>query len=184
MNKLRRHRGIIRGATTRLRSEASKVLWRDTLPSSADLQKILDALRDKDSALVKLDKQTTDVLDREEFGEEAQGALECTARTALPKLRLPVLNDENCELRGFWEHYEATIHTHLNLTGIGIFKYLTTYLSGTANQAIERIRLTEANNNIAVKHAQTPLAFLQDADCVRGHADESLLQAGSMHCQS
>ncbi|KAL1470030.1 hypothetical protein MTO96_024681 [Rhipicephalus appendiculatus] len=53
--------------------------------------------------------------------------------------------------RGFWENYEATIHTHPDLTGIEKLEYLKTYLAGTANRAIEGIRLTEANYNIAVK---------------------------------
>ncbi|XP_037528464.1 uncharacterized protein LOC119405695 [Rhipicephalus sanguineus] len=53
--------------------------------------------------------------------------------------------------RGFWERYEATIHTQPDLTGIEKFKYLNTYLAGAAKRAIEGISLTEANYNIAVK---------------------------------
>ncbi|XP_037518223.1 uncharacterized protein LOC119395000 [Rhipicephalus sanguineus] len=72
-------------------------------------------------------------------------------RVALPKLQVPVFSGENREWQGFWELYEATIHTHPDLTGIEKFKYLKTYLAGAAKRAIEGISLTEANYNIAVK---------------------------------
>lgn len=76
MDNLRKNRGIIRGATTRLLSKASEILLRATLPSTADLQEILHGLHDKDSALDKLDKQITDALNGEEFGEEIVAALD------------------------------------------------------------------------------------------------------------
>ncbi|KAL1469481.1 hypothetical protein MTO96_041055 [Rhipicephalus appendiculatus] len=53
--------------------------------------------------------------------------------------------------QGLWEHYEATIHTHPDLTGIEKFKYFKTYLADAATWAIEGIHLTEANYNITVK---------------------------------
>ena len=64
---------------------------------------------------------------------------------------MPVFSGENREWQGFWVHYEATIRTHSDLTGIEKFKYLKTYLAGAAKRAIEGISLTEANYNIAVK---------------------------------
>ncbi|KAL1479497.1 hypothetical protein MTO96_034817 [Rhipicephalus appendiculatus] len=75
MDKLRRHRGVLRGSTTRLLSEASEILLQDTLPSSADLQERIDGLRDNDTALAELDKQIADALDGEEFDAEIVGAL-------------------------------------------------------------------------------------------------------------
>lgn len=57
-------------------SGASEILLRGTLPSTADLQEILDGLYDKDSAFAKLDKQITDALNGEECGEEIVAALD------------------------------------------------------------------------------------------------------------
>ncbi|KAL1468169.1 hypothetical protein MTO96_025628 [Rhipicephalus appendiculatus] len=76
MDKLRSHRGIFRGATTRLLSEASEVVLQGTLPSCADLQEFIDGLRDKDSGVTELEKQIADALDGEEFDEEIMGALD------------------------------------------------------------------------------------------------------------
>ncbi|KAL1443826.1 hypothetical protein MTO96_045814 [Rhipicephalus appendiculatus] len=89
MDKLRRHRGALRGSTTRLLSEASEILLQDTLPSSADLQERIDGLRDKDTALTELDKQIADALDGEEFDAEIVGALEYHERIvkAISRLR-------------------------------------------------------------------------------------------------
>ncbi|KAL1467117.1 hypothetical protein MTO96_042371 [Rhipicephalus appendiculatus] len=89
MDKLRRHRGALRGSTTRLLSEASEILLQDTLPSSADLQERIDGLRDKDTALAELDKQIADALDGEEFDAEIVGALEYHERIvkAISRLR-------------------------------------------------------------------------------------------------
>ncbi|XP_037526431.1 uncharacterized protein LOC119403576 [Rhipicephalus sanguineus] len=70
---------------------------------------------------------------------------------ALPNLQVPIFSGESSQWPGFWEHYEATINTHPDPTGIEKFEYLKTYLAGTAKRAIELIQLNEANNNIAAK---------------------------------
>ncbi|KAH8037843.1 hypothetical protein HPB51_018331 [Rhipicephalus microplus] len=57
-------------------AEATEVLLRDTLPSTPDLQEMLNGLHDKDSALAELDKQIADIFDGKEFGEEVEGALD------------------------------------------------------------------------------------------------------------
>ncbi|KAL1472847.1 hypothetical protein MTO96_039058 [Rhipicephalus appendiculatus] len=76
MEKLRRHRGALRGSTTRLLSEASEIFVQDTLRSSADLQERIDGLRDKDTAPAEQNKQIADALDGEEFDAEIVGALD------------------------------------------------------------------------------------------------------------
>ncbi|KAL1481011.1 hypothetical protein MTO96_050551 [Rhipicephalus appendiculatus] len=76
------------GATTRLLSEASEVLLQDTLPSSADLQELIDGLRDRDSALAELDKQIADAFDGEEIDEEIMGALDYHEKIAKAVSRL------------------------------------------------------------------------------------------------
>ncbi|KAL1470462.1 hypothetical protein MTO96_024177 [Rhipicephalus appendiculatus] len=89
MDKLRRHRGALRGSTTRLLSEASEILLQDTLPSSADLQERIDGLSDKGTALAELDKQIAEALDDEEFDAEIVGALHYLERIvkAISRLR-------------------------------------------------------------------------------------------------
>ncbi|KAL1426638.1 hypothetical protein MTO96_018110 [Rhipicephalus appendiculatus] len=76
MDKSCRHRGALCGSTTRLLSEASEILLQDTLPSSADLQELINWLRDKDTALAELDKKITDALDGEESDAEIVGTLD------------------------------------------------------------------------------------------------------------
>ncbi|XP_037501246.1 uncharacterized protein LOC119375122 [Rhipicephalus sanguineus] len=72
-------------------------------------------------------------------------------RVALPKLQVPTFSSENRELPGFWEHYEATTHTHPKLTDIETFKCLKPNLAGATRRATEETRLTEKNYNVAVK---------------------------------
>ncbi|XP_037529255.1 uncharacterized protein LOC119406592 [Rhipicephalus sanguineus] len=72
-------------------------------------------------------------------------------RVALPKLQVPTFSSENCELPGFWEHCEATIHTHPKLTDIETFKCLKPNLAGSTRRATKGTRLTEKNYNVAVK---------------------------------
>ncbi|KAL1485290.1 hypothetical protein MTO96_047359, partial [Rhipicephalus appendiculatus] len=62
--------------------EASEILLQGTLPPSADLQGIIDGLRDKDSALVELDKQIVDVHDEEESGEKIKASIQHHKRIA------------------------------------------------------------------------------------------------------
>ncbi|KAL1464015.1 hypothetical protein MTO96_027049 [Rhipicephalus appendiculatus] len=170
MDKLRRHRGALRGSTTRLLSEASEILLQDTLPSSADLQERIDGLRDKDTALAELDKQIADALDGEEFDAEIVVALEyherivkaisrlrsainaCPLGHHRPKPRRPQQATSTSLASRFAETSSAPLQRRdPDLTGIEKFKYLKTYLAGAAKRAIEGVRLTEVNYNIAVK---------------------------------
>ncbi|XP_049268927.1 uncharacterized protein LOC125757393 [Rhipicephalus sanguineus] len=245
MNKLRRDRDVLRGATTRLLSEASENLLQGTQPSSADLQELIDELRDKDSALAELDKEIAYALDGEEFDEEITGAIEyhenivkavsrlrsaMNARAAVgstvtetnqlrhagtierpsssrgaahseaigqdldeptrprapglrvanPKLQVPTFSSENRELPGFWEHYEATTHTHPKLTDIETFKCLKPNLAGATRRATEGTRLTEKYYNVAVKVSTEGYSR---KDLVDDHAD-SLLAIEPMESSS
>ncbi|KAL1419981.1 hypothetical protein MTO96_004614 [Rhipicephalus appendiculatus] len=89
MDKLRRHRGALRGATTRLLSEASDILLEDTLPSSADLRELIEGLRDKDSAFAELNKHIAQALNGEEFDEEIMGAPDYHEKMVKAISRLP-----------------------------------------------------------------------------------------------
>ncbi|XP_064477735.1 uncharacterized protein LOC135391410 [Ornithodoros turicata] len=73
-----------------------------------------------------------------------------TKRVALPKLQVPVFSGDLREWHGFWEHFEATIHTNPDLPAIETFKHLRSYLTGQAKRAVEWIRLTEDNYATAV----------------------------------
>ncbi|XP_077534781.1 uncharacterized protein LOC144146728 [Haemaphysalis longicornis] len=69
---------------------------------------------------------------------------------ALPKLQIPAISGILHEWQPFWDHYSVTIHDNVELTQIEKFKYLLTYLIGDARRAIEGIRLSEANYDVAV----------------------------------
>ncbi|KAL1421139.1 hypothetical protein MTO96_023361 [Rhipicephalus appendiculatus] len=93
MGKLCRHRGALRGAATRLLSEASEILLQGTLPSSADLQEIIYGFHSKDCAFTDMDRQLADVLDGEGFDEGIMVYLDCHEKIvkAVRRLRF-VLN--------------------------------------------------------------------------------------------
>ncbi|KAG0435691.1 hypothetical protein HPB47_018364 [Ixodes persulcatus] len=51
----------------------------------------------------------------------------------------------------FWDHFRATIHDNVELPRIEKFKYLQTYLTGQAKQAIEWVRLSDEGYDLAIK---------------------------------
>ncbi|KAH8039577.1 hypothetical protein HPB51_007777 [Rhipicephalus microplus] len=72
-------------------------------------------------------------------------------RVTLPKIHATVISGENRGWQGFRKNYEATTHTHPDVIGIHVFRYLKTYLADAAKRDIEGIRLTQENYNITVK---------------------------------
>ncbi|XP_037521503.1 uncharacterized protein LOC119398758 [Rhipicephalus sanguineus] len=69
----------------------------------------------------------------------------------LPKLQIPTFDGSLRGWQSFWDHFDATIHTNAELPRIEKFKYLLTYLTGSAKRAIEGIRLAEQNYDLAIK---------------------------------
>ncbi|KAH6940035.1 hypothetical protein HPB50_024484 [Hyalomma asiaticum] len=120
MDRLRRSRGVLQAASTRLISSAAKALQAEH-PSMTDLQVVSNDLQDMVSTLAAVDEKVADLLtDGEEYEEEAtarrrprssrvtgtdtQGV--STRSSPREPLRVPVFSGELREWWGFWEHYE------------------------------------------------------------------------------
>ncbi|XP_064461749.1 uncharacterized protein LOC135371706 [Ornithodoros turicata] len=71
-------------------------------------------------------------------------------RVALSKLQVPVFSGDLREWHGFWDHFEATIHTHPDLPAIEKFNYRRSYWTGQAKRAVEWIRFAEDNYASAI----------------------------------
>lgn len=58
-------------------------------------------------------------------------------RVALPKLEIAPFFGDRCKWQGFWEPFDATIHTNQHVTKMDKFKYLRLYMTGpgTGHQA-------------------------------------------------
>ncbi|XP_037503227.1 uncharacterized protein LOC119378052, partial [Rhipicephalus sanguineus] len=69
----------------------------------------------------------------------------------LPRLQIPTFDGNLGEWQAFWDHYDATIHQNNELPRIEKFKYLLTYLTGSAKWSIEGIWLAEQNYELAIK---------------------------------
>ncbi|KAH7978245.1 hypothetical protein HPB49_004907 [Dermacentor silvarum] len=85
------------------------------------------------------------------------------SRAALPKLHIRSFSGERCDWQGFWDRYQASIHGNDLLSKIDKFKYLVTYLSGSAKTAIQGIRLAEAKYDIAIKVLSEPVRLSRHA---------------------
>nr|XP_037284996.1 uncharacterized protein LOC119177916 [Rhipicephalus microplus] len=69
----------------------------------------------------------------------------------LLKQRIPTFSGTLRDWRSLWEQFTGTIHLNEDLLQIDKFKHLQSYLSSAAKRAIEGIRHTEDNYNIAIK---------------------------------
>ncbi|XP_077550709.1 uncharacterized protein LOC144163929 [Haemaphysalis longicornis] len=74
-----------------------------------------------------------------------------TRFAALPKLQIPNFSGDRRDWQGFLDQFESSIHSNATLPRVEKFKYLLSYLTGPAKDAIEGIRLAENNYDIAVK---------------------------------
>lgn len=72
-------------------------------------------------------------------------------RVDLPKLHIPIFSGERCGWQGFWDQYQASIQGNGSLSKTEEFKDLITYLSGSAETAIQGIRLAEANYDVDIQ---------------------------------
>ncbi|XP_077534550.1 uncharacterized protein LOC144146477 [Haemaphysalis longicornis] len=98
MDKLRRQRGALRGAVTRLLKAATEI-YESLSPSLRDLQEAIDQLASKERSLKELDDKIGEALEGDEFDQDIADVIEyqeniCRAisrlRSALNELRLPM----------------------------------------------------------------------------------------------
>lgn len=62
---------------------------------------------------------------------------------ALPKLQVLMFAGSLRNWKGFWDHFNVTIHANPDLPPIEKFKYLMTYLTDHAKRAVGGIRLSD-----------------------------------------
>ncbi|KAG0433326.1 hypothetical protein HPB47_020023 [Ixodes persulcatus] len=94
--------------------------------------------------------------DRDQVSARTGGLAHVPARqtprtVALPKLQIPSFSGNLRDWQGFWDHFRATIHDNVDLPHIEKFKYLQTYLTGPAKQAVEWVRLSDEGYDLAIK---------------------------------
>jgi hypothetical protein len=60
-------------------------------------------------------------------------------------MSLPSFSGDILQWQSFWDSYESTIHTNVNLTDVQKFTYLKSQLEGNAARVIEGFAMTNAN---------------------------------------
>ncbi|XP_077564559.1 uncharacterized protein LOC144180026 [Haemaphysalis longicornis] len=97
-----------------------------------------------------------------------------TRFAALPKLQIPNFSGDRRDWQGFWDQFESSIHSNTTLPRVEKFKYLLSYLTGPATDAIEGIRLAENNYDITNSADTDKLRVLYDTVTFRINALEGL----------
>ena len=100
------------------------------------------------TAVIKIDKRVNRVsLPTPEHSAEIPSAVvpRSSDRVKLPKLVLRPFNGDITAWTTFWESYESTVHTNINLSDIDKFNYLNSLLTGAAREAVAGLSLTSAN---------------------------------------
>ena len=73
-----------------------------------------------------------------------------TQFSKLPKLTLPKFDGDLLQWHPFWDSFDSSIHSNINLTDEHTFGYLKAQLEGTAAMAVQGFALTNANYMRAV----------------------------------
>ncbi|XP_077541208.1 uncharacterized protein LOC144153435 [Haemaphysalis longicornis] len=137
-----------------------------------DLETHLDIILDKQRALRELDRHIQASLTEEDFDGDVLDAIDyderiCALRmrmrsvtspassgtrfAALPKLRIPMFSGDRRDWQWFWDQFHSSIHSNTTFPRIEKFKYLLSYLTGPAKDAIDGIRLAGDNYEFAIK---------------------------------
>ncbi|KAG0413119.1 hypothetical protein HPB47_009728 [Ixodes persulcatus] len=177
MDHIKRTRGVIRSVVTRTLNALTDLL-RGTDPDFTDLQVHLDFLLQKEAQLKDLDNEIRDLLDDEYLENEVVGTLEYnmnishTLEITSPAIHPKYQTTVQPSVTGIkflpeqevWPTYPLAKH-HAPLLGplpsddshivelprIEKFKYLQSYLTGPAKQAIEWVRLSDEGYDVAIK---------------------------------
>ncbi|CAB4038851.1 PREDICTED: uncharacterized protein LOC100197852, partial [Paramuricea clavata] len=73
------------------------------------------------------------------------------AHCKLPQLALPEFTGEPLDWQGFWDQYQVSIHSNINISDIDKFNYLKGCVKGEALAAISGLTLTSDNYQEAVQ---------------------------------
>ncbi|XP_077561661.1 uncharacterized protein LOC144177979 [Haemaphysalis longicornis] len=141
MKPLRHRRGALR--TTITKATALDALLQNLAAPTLDSQTHLDIILDNQRALHELDSQI----------QPPPGIRRATPGTrfaALPTVQLLTFSGDRRDWQGFWYQYNSSIHSNATLPRIEKFKYMFSYLTGYAKDAIDSIRLADDNCDSAV----------------------------------
>ncbi|XP_035215510.1 uncharacterized protein LOC118189075 [Stegodyphus dumicola] len=69
----------------------------------------------------------------------------------LPFFKIPKFDGDRADWQKFWDQFESTIHTNENISNEDKFKYLHSYLTGSAANAIKEFPLTDSNYKAAIE---------------------------------
>ena len=94
------------------------------------------------------------------------------SKSRLPKITLPKFKGDVTQFRSFWDSFESTVHTNIDLTKIDKFNYLVSLLEGTASRAIAELPITEENYDAAVDIINK--RFGKPQQLISAHMDELL----------
>ncbi|KAL1448760.1 hypothetical protein MTO96_044006, partial [Rhipicephalus appendiculatus] len=177
MDRLRRNRGVVRAAATRIITSATEALQlENTAP--ADLQVILDDLQDKDTTLADLNKKIADLMtDGAEYEEELTAALEYhdKIRNTMSRIRY-LLNSATRPA----DSAAPVVATEAGPQGVSaqgavLMQTATVWASGRHDSVLVRILLDTGSQRTFVRR---DLSTSLDLPCV-GTEDRSLLTFGS-----
>ncbi|KAH7940360.1 hypothetical protein HPB52_023547 [Rhipicephalus sanguineus] len=160
-DRLRKKRGALRTGVTRALAQLMDLL-QETNPDLSEGSVQLDYLKDEGSALSILDDAVLagtdeDNLDREvetaqDYSDKVSGALvrakyQLEGRHQATRTHAQASGSESSNIdlpnsvdapdQAIWDHYDATIHQNNKLPRIEKFKYLLTYLTGSANGSLK-----------------------------------------------
>lgn len=154
-----------RSVITKLINEAEGLIQADEIDEQR-LKIIADSLNKKLALVKSLDKEIIiESCNVEEIANE------------IPKL--PKFKGDVMQWQGFWDSYNSSIHTNLQLTQIDKFNHLHSLLEGQAARSIEGSTRTEANYNSAIDLLHK--RFGKPQNIISKHMDEMLKIPGCVN---
>ena len=94
------------------------------------------------------------------------------SKAKLPKLVLPKFRGDVTQWQNFWDSFNSSIHTNMQLSQIDKFNHLHSLLEGQAARSIQGLPRTEANYNSAIDTLHK--RFGKPQNIISKHMDEML----------
>lgn len=101
------------------------------------------------------------------------------SKAKLPKLVLPKFRGDVTQWQNFWDSFNSSIHTNLQLSQIDKFNHLHSLLEGQAARSIQGLPRTEANYNAAIDTLHK--RFGKPQNIISKHMDEMLKITGCIN---
>ncbi|XP_063411655.1 uncharacterized protein LOC134694570 [Mytilus trossulus] len=136
------------------RLDELKIFEEEIQDTITDIKKTESATDHKVEHLIQLQTQMQEQivqfqqLQLQELQRKSQPST--VSAVKLPKLDLVSYNGDKLKWTGFWDSFEAAVHTNQSLTKIEKLNYLKSKLFGTANSAISGLTLSHENYDVAI----------------------------------